>query len=78
MNILTFSKLIQLGGSKIAKYLPATITVDGETKFIICNKDDVIVTKDLHIRVRNMLKALEKKARAGMPKDVKITTEMMV
>lgn len=73
MNILTFSKLVQLGGSKIAKLLPATITVDGEPKFIICKEEDVIVIGDHHIRVRNMLKAMDKKARAGMPKPTRIT-----
>lgn len=73
MNILTFSKLIQLGGSKIAKLLPATITVDGEEKFIISKAEDVIVIADHHIRVQNMLKAVDKRARAGMPKPTKIS-----
>jgi len=73
MNVMTFSKLTQLGGGKIAKLLPATVTVDGEPKFIICNEDDVIVIKGMHIRVQNMLRAMYKKAKAGMPKDTKIS-----
>lgn len=78
MNVITFSKLTQLGGSKIARFLPAMVTVDGEEKFVICNKDDVLVLKGMHIRVQNMLRAMYKKAKAGMPKDVKITAEMVV
>lgn len=72
MNIITFSKLVQLGGNKVAKLLPATVTVDGESKFIISKAEDVIVIADHHIRVQNMLKAMDKRARAGMPKPIKI------
>ena len=78
MHQISWSKLLQYGGTKIAKFLPAKVTVDGEPRYIICKEEDVIVTSDLHIRVRNMLKAMEKRARAGMPKDIKITAEMMV
>ena len=72
MNVLTFSKLTQLGGSKVAKFLPAMVTVDGEPTFVISKAEDVIIVADLNIRVRNMLRARERKARAGMPKPEKI------
>lgn len=77
MNTITFSTFSHTGANKVGKLLPAIITVDGEPAFIIGKAEDIIVISDLHIRVRNMLKALEKRARAGMPKPVKITTEMV-
>lgn len=77
MNTITFSQLTHLGGSKAEKILPAIVTYDGEPKFIICKEEDVIVIKGMHVRVQNMLRAMYKKAKAGMPKDVKITTEMV-
>ena len=74
MNTMTFSRLKQLG-VKVKNYLPATVTVDGAPVFVISNEKDVIVIKDMHIRVRNQLRALYKKARVGMPKDTKITED---
>ena len=75
MNTITFSQLTHLGGGKVGKILPAIVTCDGEPKFIICKEEDVLVLKGMHIRVQNMLRAQYKKAKAGMPKDVKITSE---
>jgi len=73
MKQINWSAMIAKGATKIGTLLPVAVLVDGESKFVICNKDDVIVLTDLHIRVRNMLRALEKRARAGMPKDTKIS-----
>ena len=76
MNQITWSKLTTVGARKIAEKLPMEVTLDGEPMFIISKAEDVIVVSDLHIRVRNMLKAMEKRARIGMHPTVQITTEM--
>jgi len=73
MKTITWSELMRQGAGKIAKSLPVEVTVDGDPKFIINKVGDVIVISDLHIRVRNMLRALEKRARAGMPQPEKIS-----
>ena len=75
MYTMTFSRLKQLG-EKVKSYLPATVTIDGVPLFVISAESDVIIVSDLHIRVRNMLKAQEKRARIGMQKPTKITTEV--
>lgn len=70
MNQISWSGAYKLGAKGLKDKLPVEITVDGEPMFVVCNKDDVIVTSDLHIRVRNMLRAMEKRARIGMPKPI--------
>ena len=75
MYTMTFSRLKQLG-EKVKSYLPATVTIDGVPLFIISAESDVVVISDLHIRVRNMLKAIENRARIGMSKVIKITKDI--
>jgi len=74
MNKIALSKLRTFKVGNIKRLLPAVVTVDTEDVFVISNAEDVIVVSDLHPRVRNQLRAQEKKARAGMPKEVKITS----
>jgi len=52
--------------------VPLVITYDGEPTFVLTKPDGVVVVEDLHPRVRNMLRALEKRARAGMAPSEKI------
>ncbi len=75
MKQINWKALINMGAFKIKKLLPLEVTVDGEPSYIVCNVADVIVVSDLHIRVRNMLKAQEKRARMGMPAVEKVTVE---
>lgn len=48
--------------------LPLLITYENEPLVYVAKPEDVIPLTDLHPRVRTMLKALEAKARVGMPK----------
>lgn len=48
------------------KIKPIEITADGKHACYIVGQEDVVVVSDLHPRVRNMIRAMEKKARAGM------------
>ena len=75
MNQINWSAMVAKGATNLKSLLPLEVLYDGELAFVLCNVEDVIVVSDLHIRVRNMLKALEKKARGGMPKAEKITAE---
>jgi len=56
----------------IKSMLPAAITYEGVVEFIACRPEDIIVVSDLHISVRNALKAQEGRIRAGMPKPTKV------
>jgi len=75
MNSLAKSDIYNLSAEKLAKLAPIDVTCYGESLFILCNAKDVIVVSDLHPRVKMQLKALEAKARMGMPKPVTIVTE---
>ncbi len=58
--------LTNKGAERISEVLPLIITVNGEEKFILASIKDIVAIGDLHPRVRNMIKAQELKARAGM------------
>lgn len=51
---------------KINENIPMMITIEGVDTFLLDRPENIIVVSDLHPRVRNRLKALEYKARAGM------------
>jgi len=69
MKTIAYSDFGKLGGEQLKTCMPAIVTYDGKPVGVFCSLDGVIVIEDLHIRVQNMLKALEKRARMGMPKD---------
>ena len=75
MKVISWSGMVKAGAPKVKALCPIMVTVDGEPAFIVCQEEDVILISDLHIRVRNMLRAMEKRARVGMPADVMITAE---
>ena len=52
--------------AQINENLPLMITIEGVDAFLIDRPENIIVVSDLHPRVRNNLKALEYRARAGM------------
>ena len=61
--------------ANVASILPLTITHNGEPVAFIGSKEDFMYVGDLHIRVRNSLRALEAKARAGMQKPTQVHVE---
>ena len=73
MNEMNWGEVVRLGAGRIKDYLPLTVLVESVPTFVLNNNEDVIVVSDLHIRVRNMLRAQEKRARAGMGAPPKIT-----
>ncbi len=66
MNTMSLGEFKRLRVESIEAVLPLGITVEGAPAWVITRQEDVIVVKDLHIRVRNMLRMQEKKARMGM------------
>jgi len=46
--------------------MPCILTFNGEPVALVAAPEDVIIVSDLHPRVRNTLRAQEKRARAGM------------
>ena len=57
---------------EIIEAMPCTILSDGEPIAVLSKAEDVIVISDLHIRVRNQLRAREAVVRRGMPKPIKL------
>ena len=66
MNKLSWAEVRKIGVNAAIEHLPLAVTLEGEVKFYAVKESDVIIIGDLHPRVRNMLRAMEKKARAGM------------
>ena len=74
MQQMAISEFRSAGWIRIKSLLPVEILVDGKVEAILSRDEDVIVISDLHPRMRNMLKAMEKKARFGMPRPEKVDT----
>jgi len=72
MNEISLSEFKRLGVNQIESIMPTRISVDGTSKYIIAREEDVISVGDLNINVRKQLRAREKRARIGMPKDTKL------
>lgn len=72
MNIIGHAELRRLTKGEIEDLMPMIVTNDGEPYAVIDKPENVITLSDIHIRVRNMLRAMEKRARGGMPPPVKI------
>ncbi len=71
MNALPWSEVKKLSLAKLQELAPVTILGDGTPAFFLDKVESVIVTSDLHPRVRNNLRAQEKRARVGMPPPVR-------
>ncbi len=71
MNIVSWSTFRKMTTDKVAELLPLTIVANGEPFIVLDRPTNIMVLGDLHIRVRNMLRAMETRARAGMPKPVR-------
>ncbi len=72
MNIISIGDIRRLGVKALKELIPAIVTIEGRDEFVIETPDNMIALSDLHPRVRIMLKNMENKARAGMPKPEKI------
>lgn len=75
MNTVTQSEFSRMTMDEKREIVPAILTADGEDFAMIVQPQDVVVISDLHPRVRNMIKNMELKARAGMPKPIKVFKE---
>lgn len=72
MRQIAISEFRKLSAAEIEIMLPLTLLADGKPIAYITRQEDVVVISDLHIRVQNKFRALEKKVRIGMPKPEKI------
>ena len=69
MKLIPISEFRRLAGKEgLQAVSPCAITVDGDVVGYFGSADDFLFVADLHIRVRNQFRALEKKVRMGMPK----------
>jgi len=75
MNQVSWSELRRISAANVVPQLPLEVLVDGTPTFVLSGIDDAIVVSDLHVRVKNKLRAMERRARAGMPKPVRIDVE---
>lgn len=72
MKEMSLSTFRRLKATEIKDMLPVTITAEGVPVAQVVNPDDVIVIGDLHPRLQNRFRAMEKKSRIGMPKVEKV------
>ena len=75
MNKISRAEFDKLSGEEAKKVMPVVLTLNGQPMAICLEPKDAIFLGDLHPRVRNMLKAMEARARVGMPKDVQTDAE---
>lgn len=72
MRQMSLSDFRKLRVIDMQDMLPVTITAEGVPVAQVVNPDDVIVIGDLHPRLQNRFRAMEKKSRIGMPKAEKV------
>ena len=72
MKVLPISELRRLSGTEMKDAAPIIVTIEGKEELILAGINDVIVINDLHPRLRNRFKAMEKRARIGMPAPIKV------
>ncbi len=68
METISLTDLKRMSGITIKTHLPLQVTMEGEATFVFEHVDNVITLSDLHPRIQTMLRAIERKARLGMPK----------
>jgi len=72
MRVIALSDFHRMRKDEVLGVLPALITIEGEVEMVIVKPSDIIVIGDMHPRVQAQLRALEQKARMGMPPPEKI------
>lgn len=75
MKHISISEERKLSVEEIKAQMPLAITSDGEPFAYLVDLAEVIIISDLHPRVANSLKMMERRARGGMPKPTVITKE---
>lgn len=68
MKQITISELRRNPWSEIQKELPLELLVDNEVAAVIASTNDFMYIGNLHIRVKNMIKALVARATQAEPK----------
>jgi len=71
MIIMPVGEFRKLTVQQLKENMPIMVTADGEPLFLVDAPDKVVILSDLHPRVQNMFRAMEKKVRSGMPPPVK-------
>ncbi len=79
MKVVPVSEWRKLVGEELKEALPAILTHNGGIFAVIAAPEDVIILSDLHPRLRIQFRALEQRARKGMPAPRKIykSTELI-
>ena len=72
MKTIGMADFRRMNTEQLKEVMPLLVTFDGEPWAYFVDAKDIIVVSDLHIRVRNNLRAQEKRARIGMPQVEKI------
>jgi len=75
MRVISIGEFKRLRIEEIKAAMPFRLTAGGEPFAFVAAEKDIIVISDLHIRVRNQMKAKEKLARSGMLKEEKVHAE---
>jgi len=78
MNQISVSEFRKLSLLAMRAIKPVIVTFDGDPVGIFCDPAKIIVIEDLHPRVQIQLRALEKKARSGMPRTEKVVAAEVI
>ncbi len=68
MKQITVSELRKNPWSEVSKELPLEILLEGAPVAVIASTDQFLYTGNLHIRVKNMIKAMVSRATQAEPK----------
>lgn len=81
MKILTIAEVGKImhysGADKLMSVLPLTVIVRDKPAFVIDKVGEVICLSDMHPRMKNMIRAMENRARMGMPKVERVDLEQL-
>ncbi len=72
MREVAFSDFSRMKAAEMPSLMPMIVTVNSIPTFLVDKMENIIVLSDLHPRVQHMLRAIENKARMGMPPAVKM------
>ena len=77
MLTMAISEWRRLSKEETIKTVPVILTIEGEAVLTVDKIDEVIALSDMHPRIKTQLRALEMKARAGMPPVKKLFVDDM-
>ncbi len=76
MNTITGAQFRRLSQEGMMSSLPLIITHNDNPTAVVARPEDVVILSDLHPRMRNMIKAMEKRARMGMPPPERVILDL--